>query len=62
MNRQYVFQLLVTVEAEDLDDATNQAQHYASHLAVDPYINEVLVGEHYEIIINEYGDTELATE
>jgi hypothetical protein len=54
---QYVFQLWVTVEAKDLTDATHQAHHYAESLEADPYIDNVLIGDEYEKVINEYGDT-----
>ena len=59
----YVFQLWVTVEAESLDAATNKA-HYAetllTHSTLD--VTDVFIGDDYEIVVNEYGDTEAATE
>lgn len=65
---QYVFQLWVTAEAESLDDAIRTAHNVAAVLE-DPYgaagnlmIDNVLIGDEYEKVINEYGDTEPAVE
>lgn len=57
---QYVFQLWVTVEADDLTDATNKAHETAHAVEMFDDVATTLIGDEYEKVINEYGDTEPA--
>lgn len=63
----YVFQLWVTVEADNLEDAISRAHEVSRHLENDELpvhvgIVDTLIGDEYERVINEYGDTEIAEE
>lgn len=64
MSGRYVFQVWVTVEAESLDDAIRQA-HNVTAILEDPYgsaawdanVVDTFIGDEYERVINEFGDT-----
>jgi len=55
---EYVLQLWVTVSANDLTDATNRAHLVSVEVEHLDNVQNVFIGDEYEKVINEYGDTE----
>jgi hypothetical protein len=63
---QFVFDMSVTINARDLDHAIGLA-HMLAAVVEDPdvtgeIVESAVLGDHYERVINEYGDTEPAVE
>lgn len=61
MTNKYVVPMWITLMANDLEDATSLAHLVAITLETEwptnEFVTETFIGEEYEIVINEFGDT-----